>query len=339
MLGMKLLKNRFIYVDNASTTKISDSCFNAMLPYFKENFGNPSSVYALANVAKNAIENARQKIAAAINAEKEEIFFTSCGTESNNWAIKGAAKLGVRKNKNHIITTNFEHHSVLNSFKRLEKEGFNVTYLPIDKNGIIDACQLEAAITSKTALVSIMNANNEIGTILPIEKFAAICKKKDIPFHTDAVQAIGHLNIDVKKQNISMLSASGHKINAPKGIGFLYVEKNIKLPNLLDGGGQEKGFRGGTENVAFIVGMAHALENATKDIEKKEKKVKILRDKLIDGILKKIPKTRVNGTVDNRLCGNANFSFEGVEGESILLMLDAYGVLASTGSACSSNSL
>ena len=334
-----MMKKRFVYADNAATTKVSNSVYNAMLPYLKDNYANPSSIYSIALDAKAAIDRARKQAADAIGALPEEIYFTSCGTESDNWAIKCGAKLAAKKGKNHIITTNFEHHAVLNPCKRLEKEGFKVTYLPVNSEGLITVDQLKNAITDETGLVTIMYVNNEIGTILPIPEIATVCKEKGILFHTDAVQAIGHIEIDVKKQNIDMLSLSGHKIFAPKGIGLLYIKKGIRLPNLLDGGGQERGLRGGTENIAYILALGQALKDITKNIKQREQKVKVLRDKLLDGILSNVSKVRVNGSMTHRVCGNLNVSFEGVEGESILLLLDAYGICASSGSACTSGSL
>ncbi len=334
-----MMKKRFVYADNAATTKVSNSAYNAMLPYLKDNYANPSSIYSIALDAKAAIDKARKQAADAIGALPEEIYFTSCGTESNNWAIKCGANLAAKKGKNHIITTNFEHHAVLNPCKRLEKEGFKVTYLPVNSEGLITVDQLKNAITDETGLVTIMYVNNEIGTILPIPEIAAVCKEKGILFHTDAIQAIGHIEIDVKKQNIDMLSLSGHKIFAPKGIGLLYIKKGIRLPNLLDGGGQERGLRGGTENIAYILALGQALKDISKNIKQREQKVKALRDKLLDGILSNVPKVRVNGSLTHRVCGNLNVSFEGVEGESILLLLDAYGICASSGSACTSGSL
>lgn len=334
-----MMKKRFVYADNAATTKVSNSVYNAMLPYLKDNYANPSSIYSIALDAKAAIDKARKQAADAIGALPEEIYFTSCGTESDNWAIKCGAKLAAKKGKNHIITTNFEHHAVLNPCKRLEKEGFKVTYLPVNSEGLITVDQLKNAITDETGLVTIMYVNNEIGTILPIPEIATVCKEKGILFHTDAVQAIGHIEIDVKKQNIDMLSLSGHKIFAPKGIGLLYIKKGIRLPNLLDGGGQERGLRGGTENIAYILALGQALKDITKNIKQREQKVKVLRDKLLDGILSNVSKVRVNGSMTHRVCGNLNVSFEGVEGESILLLLDAYGICASSGSACTSGSL
>ena len=333
------MEKPFIYMDNAATTKTSDSCFNAMLPYIQQHYGNPSSIYSIAHVAKAAVESARKKASAAIGALPEEIFFTSCATESDNWAIKCGAKLGLDQGKNQIITTNFEHHAVLNACKNLESNGFEVIYLPVDKDGLISPKQVEEAITEKTALVTVMYANNEIGTVLPIPEIGEICRQKGVLFHTDAVQAIGHVEIDVHKQNIDMLSISGHKIHAPKGVGLLYVNKKINLPNLLDGGAQERGKRGGTENVAYIVALGQALEDCVRNIEAREKKIEKLRNKIVESVLNEVPKVRVNGSMKHRLSGNVNFSFEGVEGESILLLLDSFGICASSGSACTSGSL
>lgn len=333
------MSEKIIYVDNAATTKVSKACLDAMLPFFKDNYGNPSSIYKIAHTAKFALEEAREKVAKSLGAEKEEIFFTSCGTESNNWAIKSCALLGKEKEKTHLITSNIEHHSVLNSFKSLEKQGYSVTYLPVDNDGLINPEQVEKAITKKTSLVSIMYANNEIGTIQPIEEIAKICKEKNVTFHTDSVQAVGHINISLNKSDINLLSISGHKINAPKGIGILYIKKGTKIKSFLDGGGQEKMLRAGTENVAFAVAIATALEIATKNIEEKEKKIKILRDMLLQKTKERIEKFRVNGTLKERLSSNLNLSFEGIEGESLLLLLDSKNICASSGSACTSNSL
>lgn len=336
---MKKLPEKIIYVDNAATTKVSKACLDAMLPFFKDNYGNPSSIYKLGHKAKFELEEAREKAAKALKANKDEIFFTSCGTESNNWAIKSCALLGKEKRKTHLITSNIEHHSVLNSFKSLEKQGYNVTYLPVNSDGLINPNQFEKAITKETALVSIMHANNEIGTIQPVEEIAKICKEKNVTFHTDAVQAVGHIDISLNKSEINLLSISGHKIHAPKGIGILYIKKGTKIKSFLDGGGQEKMLRAGTENVAFAVAIATALEIATKNIEEKENKVKVLRDMLLQKIEGKIEKFRVNGTLKERLSSNLNLSFEGIEGESLLLLLDSKNICASSGSACTSNSL
>ncbi|MBC5788523.1 cysteine desulfurase NifS [Clostridium facile] len=331
--------NRFVYVDNSATTQVSDSVFQAMLPWLKDNYGNPSSIYSIAHEAKFAIDKAREQVANALGADPMEIYFTSCGSESDNWAIKSAARLGAAKGKKHIITTNFEHHAVLHTCQTLEKQGFEVTYLPVNEEGLVSAQQVADAIREDTILVTIMYANNEIGTIQPIEEIGKVCHEKGVWFHTDAVQAVGNVAIDVKEQKIDMLSLSGHKIHAPKGVGALYVRKGIVLPNYLDGGGQERGKRAGTENVAFIVALGQAITDAVKDIPAKQKYVSNLRDQLAKGIVEAIPKVRINGSMEHRLCGNLNVSFEGIEGESILLMLDFNGICASSGSACTSGSL
>ena len=329
---------RFVYADNAATTKISDSVFQSMVPYLTEKYGNASSIYGLARESRRAIEAAREKVAAALGAEAREIFFTSCGTESDNWAVKGAAHAIAKKGKKHIITTVFEHHAILHTCQTLEKEGFEVTYLPVEANGIVSVEKVKAAIRPDTALVSIMYANNEIGTIQPIPEIGAVCKEKGVLFHTDAVQAVGTVHINVKEQNIDMLSLSGHKLHAPKGVGALYVRKGIVLPNLIDGGGQEKGKRAGTENTAYIVGLGTAIEEAVAAIDEKTLKLIAMRDRLIENLLQ-IPRTRLNGDPVKRLPGNVNISFEGIEGESLLLMLDMQGICASSGSACTSGSL
>ena len=331
--------NRFVYVDNSATTQVSDSVFQAMLPWLKDNYGNPSSIYSIAHEAKFAIDKAREQVANALGADPMEIYFTSCGSESDNWAIKSAARLGAAKGKKHIITTNFEHHAVLHTCQTLEKQGFEVTYLPVNEEGLVSAQQVADAIREDTILVTIMYANNEIGTIQPIAEIGKVCHEKGVWFHTDAVQAVGNVAIDVKEQKIDMLSLSGHKIHAPKGVGALYVRKGIALPNYLDGGGQERGKRAGTENVAFIVALGQAIIDAVKDIPAKQKYVSNLRDQLAKGIVEAIPKVRINGSMEHRLCGNLNVSFEGIEGESILLMLDFNGIRASSGSACTSGSL
>lgn len=331
--------NRFVYVDNSATTQVSDSVFQAMLPWLKDNYGNPSSIYSIAHEAKFAIDKAREQVANALGADPMEIYFTSCGSESDNWAIKSAARLGAAKGKKHIITTNFEHHAVLHTCQTLEKQGFEVTYLPVNEEGLVSAQQVADAIREDTIIVTIMYANNEIGTIQPIAEIGKVCHEKGVWFHTDAVQAVGNVAIDVKEQKIDMLSLSGHKIHAPKGVGALYVRKGIALPNYLDGGGQERGKRAGTENVAFIVALGQAIIDAVKDIPAKQKYVSNLRDQLAKGIVEAIPKVRINGSMEHRLCGNLNVSFEGIEGESILLMLDFNGICASSGSACTSGSL
>lgn len=332
------MEKRFIYADNAATTAVSEEVLQAMLPYFRTAFGNASSIYKLGRDAQRDVEAARAKVAKAIGAEPREIFFTSCGSESDNWAIKGIAENLAKRGKKHIVTSVFEHHAVLHTCEYLEKKGFEVTYVPVSDKGLIDPEDVRNAIRDDTALVTIMYANNEIGTIQPIEEIAAICKEKKVIFHTDAVQALGHVDIDVKKQGIDMLSLSGHKIHAQKGIGALYVRKGIVLPNLIHGGAQERNKRAGTENVPAIVGLGVAIETATKNIAERNAVIVPRRNRLIDGILK-LPYTRLNGDRDKRLPGNLNISIEGIEGESLLLMLDQYGICASSGSACTSGSL
>lgn len=332
------MEKRFIYADNAATTAVSEEVLQAMLPHFRIAFGNASSIYKLGRDAQRDVEDARAKVAKAIGAEPREIFFTSCGSESDNWAIKGIAENLAKRGKKHIVTSVFEHHAVLHTCQYLEKKGFEVTYVPVSDKGMIDPEDVRNAIRDDTALVTIMYANNEIGTIQPIEEIAAICKEKKVIFHTDAVQALGHVDIDVKKQGIDMLSLSGHKIHAQKGIGALYVRKGIVLPNLIHGGAQERNKRAGTENVPAIVGLGVAIETATKNIAERNAVIVPRRNRLIDGILK-LPYTRLNGDRDKRLPGNLNISIEGIEGESLLLMLDQYGICASSGSACTSGSL
>ena len=332
------MEKRSIYADNAATTAVSEEVLEAMLPYFREGYGNASSIYKLGRDAQRAVEDAREKVAKALGAEPREIYFTSCGSEADNWAIKGTAELMAKKGKKHIITSVFEHHAVLHTTEYLEKHGFEVTYIPVSDKGLIDPENIKNAIREDTALVTIMYANNEIGTIQPIEEIAAICHEKGVIFHTDAVQAVGHVDIDVHKQGIDMLSLSGHKIHAQKGIGALYIRKGLNLPNLIHGGGQERGKRAGTENVPAIVGLGVAIEAATRNISEKNVTITEHRNKLIDGILT-LPYTRLNGDRDKRLPGNLNISIEGIEGESLLLMLDMYGICASSGSACTSGSL
>lgn len=330
--------NRKVYADNAATTAVSPEVLEAMLPFYKEVYGNPSSLYSLGQEAKKPLEEARETVAQCLGAQPREIYFTSCGTESDNWAIKGAAYAMRRKGKTHIVTSAFEHHAVLHTCQALEKEGFTVTYLPVHENGIVRPEELEAALTENTGLVTIMYANNEIGTIQPIPEIGAICKRHGVLFHTDAVQAVGNVAIDVKEQNIDMLSLSGHKLHAPKGVGALYIRSGVVIQNLLDGGAQERGKRGGTENVASIVGLATALKRACATMEERRVKLTAMRDKLIDAILK-IDRCRLNGDREHRLPGNVSFCFQGVEGESLLLMLDLKGISASSGSACTSGSL
>jgi cysteine desulfurase len=328
---------RFVYADNAATTSVSNLVLDAMLPYFTVNYGNPSSIYSIGRDAREAIDTARQKVADAIGAETQDIFFTSGGSEADNWAIKGIAYANIKKGR-HLITSRIEHHAVLHTMKALEKEGFEVTYLEVYTNGVIKPDDLAAAIRPDTTLVTIMYANNEIGTVQPIPELAKICHDRGVLFHTDAVQAIGHLPVNVKDQGIDLLSLSAHKFHGPKGMGALYIRKGLRFPNLIEGGAQERNRRAGTENVAGIVGLAAAIEIATADIVKKGEKVKVLRDRLIDGMLQ-IPMTRLNGDREKRLPGNVNISVEGIEGESLLLLLDMNGVCASSGSACTSGSL
>lgn len=327
-----------IYADNAATTRMSDTAVKAMLPFLQDNFGNASSLYGIGQRAAESLQAARKQIAALIGAEPNEIYFTSCGSESDNQAILSAAATGARKGKKHIISTAFEHHAVLHTLKKLEKEGFEIQLLPVGKKGNITAEQVKEAIRDDTCLVTTMYANNEIGSILPIGEIGKVCREKGVTFHTDAVQAAGHLPINVKEQNIDMLSMSAHKFHGPKGIGALYLRRGIPLQSLIEGGAQERGKRAGTENVAEIVSMAAALQEACDNMEKNTAKVTALRDELIAG-LKKIPHGELNGSEENRLPGNVSFCFEGVEGESLLLLLDDKGVCASSGSACTSGSL
>ena len=331
------MEKRFVYADNAATTKITKPVMDVLIPAL-DVYGNPSSLYELGGKSLMVIDEAREKCAKAINADKNEIFFTSGGSESDNWAIKGMAQTMLKKGKKHIISTAFEHHAVLHTLDRMKEQGFDVTLLPVHENGIVRLDDLKAAVREDTGLVTIMFANNEIGTIQPIAEIGAFCRENGIVFHTDAVQAIGNVEIDVKAMNIDMLSVSGHKIHAPKGVGILYIRKGIAVKNLIDGGAQERGRRAGTENIASIAALGKAMELATANIPEKIKKVTALRNKLIDGALK-IERSRLNGDREKRLCGNANMCFEGVEGESLLLLLDMAGICASSGSACTSGSL
>ncbi len=327
-----------IYADNAATTRMSRAAIDAMVPCMEEVFGNPSTLYRTGQRAKEVIEQAREDIAEIINASPKEITFTSGGSEADNQAIRSAAMLGKKQGKMHIISTAFEHHAVLHTLKRLEEEGFDVTLLDVHENGIVTPEEVDAAIKDDTCLVTIMTANNEIGTIQPIREIGAVCRKRGVLFHTDAVQAVGHIPIDVEADNIDMLSASAHKFHGPKGAGFLYAKKGIRLTNIIDGGAQERGKRAGTENVPAIAGMAAALKEAAANMDKNAEKMTALRDRLIEG-LEKIPHSALNGDRVRRLPGNVNFCFEGVEGESILLLLDEKGIQASSGSACTSGSL
>ena len=327
-----------VYADNAATTKMSAVAINAMLPYFDKVYGNPSSLHSVGQEAKEALDAARETVAGCLGCEPREIYFTSGGSEADNQAIISAARFGARKNKKHIISTAFEHHAVLHTLSKLEKEGFEVTYLDVSKGHNITAQQVRDAIRPDTCLVTVMYANNEIGSILPIAEIGAVCKEKGVLFHTDAVQAAGHLHIDVKAQNIDMLSLSGHKFHGPKGTGALYARRGIPLTNVIEGGAQERGKRGGTENIAGICGMAAALKDACDHIDENMPRVAAMRDRLIEG-LSQIPHCDLNGDRVNRLPGNVSFCFEGIEGESLLLLLDYKGVSASSGSACTSGSL
>ena len=329
---------RFVYADNAATTPVSQTVLNAMLPYYTEKYGNPSSLYAVGREAKKALEEARENVANHLGALPNEIFFTSGGSEADNWAIKGVAHELAKKGKKHIITSKFEHHAVLHTTEALEKEGFEVTYLEVYENGIVKLEDVEKAIREDTALVTIMYANNEIGTIQPISEIGAICKKHGVLFHTDAVQAVGNVKINVKEENIDLLSLSGHKLHAPKGVGALYVRRGIRLPNLISGGAQERGKRAGTENVAGIVALSVAMDEAYANLDERNARLIRMRDRLIEGA-SKIERSRLNGDAVKRLPGNFNMCFEGIEGESLLLKLDFAGICASSGSACTSGSL
>ncbi len=327
-----------VYADNAATTKMSKTAIQAMLPYFDEVYGNPSSLHTTGQVAKEALVAAREKVAQCLGCDAKEIIFTSGGSEADNQAIRSAASFGAKKGKKHLITTAFEHHAVLHTMKALEEEGFEVTYLPVSSKGLITADQVKEAIRPDTCLVSIMYANNEIGTIMPIEEIGHICREAGVWFHTDAVQAVGHVAISLKDMPVDMLSLSAHKFHGPKGIGVLYVKKGVPVKNLIEGGAQERGLRAGTENIPYICSMAAALEEACANLEENNEKVRALQDKLIAGI-EEIPNCELNGDRIQRLPGNISFCFEGIEGESLLLLLDDMGVSASSGSACTSGSL
>ncbi len=329
---------KIIYLENTATTSHKSEVLEEMMPILKENYGNPSSIYSIGRNARKEVEKSRQTVAEILGANPSEIFFTSGGTESDNWAIRGVAFAQFRKGKNHIITSKIEHHAVLHTVKELEKEGFEATYLDVDKNGFVNPEDVKAAITEKTALVTVMYANNEIGTIQKISEIGKVCHEKGVIFHTDAVQAVGHLEINVKEQNIDLLSLSGHKFHGPKGVGALYVKKGVRILNLMQGGAQESNKRPGTENVAGIVGLAKALEISMQNRQEKNKDLEKKRDFLINELLK-IKRSRLNGDRIQRLPGNVNISFEGIEGESLLLLLDAAGICASSGSACTSGSL
>ena len=327
-----------VYADNAATTQMSRAAIDAMLPYMETIYGNPSSLHSVGQQAAEALQNARERIAACLNASPREIYFTSGGSEADNQAILSAARLGARKGKKHIISTAFEHHAVLHTLKKLEKEGFEIELLPVGAIGTITAQQVKSALRADTCLVTVMYANNEIGSILPIAEIGEVCREAGVLFHTDAVQAAGHVPIDVQAQHIDMLSLSAHKFHGPKGIGVLYARQGVPLTSLIEGGAQERGKRAGTENLPAIMGMAAALEDACAHIDENARKVSALRDRLIAG-LSKIPHSALNGDPVNRLPGNVSFCFEGIEGESLLLLLDAKGLCASSGSACTSGSL
>lgn len=328
----------FVYADNAATTSVSKTALDAMIPYLTEMYGNPSSLYSFAQKVTEAVAEARETIAKCINARPKEIYFTSGGSEADNQAIISAARVGAKKGKKHIISTRFEHHAVLHTLKKMEKEGFDVTLLDVHEDGVVRLEDVKAALRDDTCLVTVMFANNEIGTIQPIKEIGALCRKKGIPFHTDAVQAAGHTPIDVEDMNIDMLSMSGHKFHAPKGVGVLYARRNMPLLNLIEGGAQERGKRAGTENVAGIVAMAAALKESCDNMEANTAKIIPMRDKLFRE-LSKIPHSKINGSLEHHVPGTVNMCFEGIEGESLLLMLDQEGICASSGSACTSGSL
>lgn len=327
-----------VYADNAATTQMSENVLKAMMPLLTYIYGNPSSLHSIGQVAKEYLENARETVADCIGADPKEIYFTSGGSEADNQAIRSAAYIGARKGKKHIISSKFEHHAVLHTLDALKKEGFTVTLLDVYSNGVVKPEDVENAITDETCLVTIMTANNEIGTIQPIAEIGKICKEKGVLFHTDAVQAVGHIPVNVKDMNVDMLSVSAHKFHGPKGVGFLYARKGILLTNIIYGGAQERSKRAGTENMASIVGMATAIKEATDHLEENAAKVTAMRNRLIDG-LKGIERSRINGDLEHHLPGTLNMCFEGIEGESLLLLLDAKGICASSGSACTSGSL
>ncbi|MBQ8966241.1 cysteine desulfurase NifS [Ruminococcus sp.] len=334
------MEKNFVYADNAATTRISDKVLEAMLPWLKEQYGNPSSIYSLGMEAAKAVLNARRLTAEALGASRAaEVFFTAGGSEADNMAVKGAAQLGAKSGRRHIITTNVEHHAVLHTCEYLETRGFEVTYLPVDDKGLMTADQVEKALREDTALVTVMAVNNEIGTVMPIADIGKLCRERGVLFHTDAVQAIGQLEINVQKMDIDMLSLSGHKLHAPKGVGALYVRSGIDLPSLIHGGAQERGKRAGTENVAAIVGLGEAVTAAVTDIAPRNERIKAMRQRLAEGIVSAIPHSRINGDMAQRVSGNVNVSFRGVEGESLLLALDIRGIAASSGSACTSGSI
>lgn len=327
-----------VYADNAATTRMSETAIKAMMPYMSEVYGNPSSLHSVGQEAKEHLDKAREIMAKNLGCEPFEIIFTSGGSEADNQAIVSAAAIGARKNKKHIISTAFEHHAVLHTLKKLEKQGYEIELLDVHENGMVTAQQVKDAIREDTCLVTIMYANNEIGSVMPIKEIGAVCKEKGVLFHTDAVQAAGHITIDVKEQNIDMLSLSAHKFHGPKGIGVLYARKGVLLTNIIEGGAQERGKRAGTENIPAIMGMAAAFEEACSKIDEHAEKLTKMRDRLIEGLLK-IPHSVLNGDRDSRLPGNVHVCFEAIEGEALLLLLDMMGVCASSGSACTSGSL
>ena len=329
----------FVYADNAATTRISSEAINAMMPAFGELYGNPSTLYSKGREAKEAVDRAREQVAKAINCRVQEVYFTSCGTESDNWAIRGIAKHYAEKKGKHIITTNIEHHAVFNCLKALEKEGFEVTYLPVDEEGFVTAEQVEQAIRPDTVLITVMMANNEIGSILPIKEIAAVAKAHGVFLHTDAVQAVGHIPVDVQDLGVDLLSLSGHKFHAPKGVGALFVRRGVLPDNLMYGGGQERNRRPGTENIAGILGLGAAIEKATENLAEDMAYVSALRDRLIEGIKTTIPRCKINTPSHDRLPGTVNVSIKHIEGESLLLLLDMNGICATSGSACASGDL
>ena len=336
---MRMAATRFIYADNAATTRLLPQVLDKMMPFLTEQYGNPSSLYSFGQQAREAVDAARETIAQCLHCRSDEVFFTSGGSEADNWALKMVADKLAAKGKKHIISTAFEHHAVLHALAALEKRGFDVTLLPVYDNGVVHVEDVKAALRPDTALVSVMFANNEIGTLQPIAEIGAVCREAGVLFHTDAVQAVGHVPIDFAGMHIDLLSLSAHKFHGPKGVGALLVRKGVRFDNLIDGGAQEKGRRAGTENTAGVVGMAEALRLACADMERNAQKLIPLRDRLINGLLRALPRCRLNGDPVQRLPGNVNISFEGIEGESLLLMLDMKGICASSGSACTSGSL
>ena len=333
------MSNRFVYADNAATTRLLPAVLEAMTPYLTEEYGNPSSLYGFGQTARQAVDAARETVSECLHCRPEEVFFTSGGSEADNWALKMAAEAMAKQGKKHLISTAFEHHAILHTLEHLKKQGFEVTLLPVYEDGIVRVEDVKAALRPDTALVSVMFANNEIGTVQPIAEIGALCREAGVLFHTDAVQAVGHIPVDFAGMNIDLLSLSAHKFHGPKGVGALLIRRGIRFGNLIDGGAQEKGRRAGTENTAGIVGLGAALKLACEAMEENGKRVSALRDRLINGLLSSVERSRLNGEPARRLPGNVNLSFEGIEGESLLLMLDFKGICASSGSACTSGSL